>query len=69
MIFLLLDPTEEQDHFENGPEMGFPTVCLYLTHLLTFLSFEMCFICMFLKLVCIQCVPEKTKPGSIDVLS
>ena len=35
---------EEQDHFENGSEMGYPTVCLYFTHLLTFLSFEMCFI-------------------------
>ena len=32
---------EEQDHFENGPETGYPTVCLYFTHLLTFLSIEM----------------------------
>ena len=44
-----MDPMEEQDHFENGSEMGYPTACLYFTHLLTFLSFEMCFICMFFK--------------------
>ena len=46
ICYLYLDPMEEQNHSDNGSEMGNPTVTLYMMHVIPFVILFCYYLCI-----------------------